>query len=202
MPPPRGRYRDTGGGRRGCRIGSGRCPTLAGHEARLRGGRHRSRSVLAGITGLLLAVVALAAGPAVAAPGDPPAPDPAPAVADRHLAAGSETRLKIGGGSSVPADASAVALNVTATDATMPGYVSLFPCGQPRPQVSNLNYVPGQTVANAAIVPLGQGGKVCMFTFSPVNVVVDVAGWYAPGAFGAVAPARLVDTRRHAVPPR
>ncbi len=149
--------------------------------------RLRSTVTRAGIGAL--AVLCLSTLPTSASLAQDAAPD------DRHLTAGSVTELAVGGGSSVPADASAVALNVTATNATMPGYVSLYPCGQPVPEVSNLNYVPGQTVANAAIVPLGAGGKVCIYTLSPVNVVVDLAGWYAPGAFGAVAPARLLDAR-------
>jgi hypothetical protein len=40
----------------------------------------------------------------------------------------------------VPADAASVALNVTATNTTGPGYLTIFPCGQTAPTASNVNY--------------------------------------------------------------
>src|SRR5262245_46454528 len=139
------------------------------------GGNPRTRRLLTRLGVGALAVVAATAaiGPLGAAADDSPDAAPAPSAASRHLAANSVTELPMGGGPYVPADASAVALNVTATNPTTAGYVSLYPCGQGVPQVSNVNFVQGQTVANAAIVPLGVDGKVCVFAFSPVNVVID-----------------------------
>jgi hypothetical protein len=34
-------------------------------------------------------------------------------------------------------------LNVTVVDAQSPGYATVFPCDQPRPDASNLNYADG-----------------------------------------------------------
>src|SRR5690349_16844133 len=44
--------------------------------------------------------------------------------------------------------AQAVSINLTATEATGPGFLTAWPCGQPQPATSVLNFVPGQSVAN------------------------------------------------------
>src|SRR4029079_10577155 len=43
------------------------------------------------------------------------------------------------GGNDIPDDASAVVLNVTGTNPTGDGFVTVYPCGSPRPLASNLN---------------------------------------------------------------
>ncbi len=84
--------------------------------------------------------------------------------------------------------ASAASLNLTATDATGPGYLTVWPCGQPVPATSILNFVPGQTVANFATVAMGTGG-VCVAASAPVHVVADLMGWFTGTAdFAGAAP--------------
>ena len=53
----------------------------------------------------------------------------------------------------------AVSMNVTVTQPDGGGYVTVFPCGV-QPTASSLNYVPGQTVANAVIAPVSAQGEV------------------------------------------
>jgi LPXTG-site transpeptidase (sortase) family protein len=73
---------------------------------------------------------------------------------------------------------SAAALNLTGVDPWIGGYVTLYPAGQPRPFVSNLNLTTfNQIIANHAIVRVGQRG-VDVFTQNGVHLVADVAGWY------------------------
>ena len=91
--------------------------------------------------------------------------------------AGSITTLVVAGRAGIPAGATTVALNVTATDAALPGYVTVFPCGQQRPLASIFNYMPGAAVANAVIATIGQGGAVCLFTLVNAHLVVDVSGY-------------------------
>jgi hypothetical protein len=79
----------------------------------------------------------------------------------------------------VPVDASAVALNVTVTGTEAPGFVSVYPCGSTSdvaPNVSNVNYVAGATVANSAVVPL-EDGFVCVKAVGATDVLIDVAGY-------------------------
>ena len=80
----------------------------------------------------------------------------------------------------MPTDAATVVLNVTVTDPTVPGFITVYPCGIDTPLASNLNYGVDTTVAIAAIVQVGTDGKVCLFNSSPAHLIVDVDG-YLPG---------------------
>jgi hypothetical protein len=101
----------------------------------------------------------------------------------------------------VPAEASAVVVNVTVTQPTSEGYLTLYPDGGPRPLAANVNFAPAQTVPNLAVVRLGQGGRVAMFNSNgSTHVIYDVAGSFLPGAGNAgryqpLVPARIADTR-------
>ncbi len=113
------------------------------------------------------------------------------------LAGGAITQLTVAGRGGVPADASAVVLNITATEASGPGYATAWPCSQPQPLASNLNYGAGDTVPNLVFVKLGAGEKVCLFTATAsVNLIADVSGYVPNGAaFVGLNPARLLDSR-------
>jgi len=101
----------------------------------------------------------------------------------------------------------AVVMNVTVTEPTAASYLTVWPKGTARPVLSNLNYVPGQTVPNAVTVKLGTGGEVAVYNNAgSAHVVIDVVGFYADseGPFGlrfhAINPRRLVDTRTVSYP--
>lgn len=102
-----------------------------------------------------------------------------------------------GSGTPVPANASAVVLNVTVVRPTDAGHLTLWPSGTTRPTASNLNFTRGETRANLAVVPTGAGGSVDLAVAGGgAHVVLDVVGWFPPdGRFRPVAPARLMDTR-------
>jgi uncharacterized protein YkwD len=107
------------------------------------------------------------------------------------------TSLVVAGRGGVPGDARAVTLNVTSTGSLSGGFATVYPCGSPRPDTSNLNFAAGQTVANAVTTKVGAGGAVCIYNEAPTHLIVDVNGYYPPSAnFGALDPARLLDTRR------
>jgi len=107
--------------------------------------------------------------------------------------------VAVGGLAGVPANADAVVLNVTATDTTLPSFLTVWPTGQPRPNASSLNWTPGVTIPNAVTVKLGTDGKISMFNLSgAVDVVADVSGYYLAGtgkAFHPINPLRLLDSR-------
>ncbi len=105
----------------------------------------------------------------------------------------------------VPADARAVAVNLTATEGGAAGYVTAWSQGEP-PFVSNLNFGAAQTVANSALVPVfNAGGEALIRVRSSVaaSIIVDVFGYVtgpsAPsrtiGQFVPTAPARIFDSR-------
>lgn len=112
------------------------------------------------------------------------------------IPAGGILEVPIGGRFAVPADAAAASLNVTVVAPAANGYLTVFPCGQPLPNASNLNYVAGQIVPNAAVARIGAGGSVCLYSQQATNVIVDLDGWFAavPG-FTPQTPSRVADTR-------
>jgi hypothetical protein len=99
----------------------------------------------------------------------------------------------------VPADAEMVAINLTAVGPTSVGYLSAWPSGSVRPEVSTVNFVPGVTVANAAFVRLGDAGRFSIFNSAgTTDVLVDVTGYVASSTgsrFVDLTPARIKDTR-------
>ncbi len=70
-----------------------------------------------------------------------------------------------------------VALNVTVTDATSAGFVTVFPCGGQQPASSSVNFAPGLVVPNTVVLPAGSKGTVCVYAAADAHVVVDVMGW-------------------------
>ena len=92
-----------------------------------------------------------------------------------------------------------VMLNLTATDARSPGFLTAYPCSSGRPDTSSLNYAPGATVANFVIVQPDADGAVCVFTLGPTHVVVDAVGTTTTG-FAGSPPRRLLDTRLRLAP--
>ena len=121
---------------------------------------------------------------------------------ERPLAAGGSMRVGVTGRCGVPAGGGAVAVTITATDATTGGYITAHAASTPLPNASNVNYRPGAAVANSAIVALSGDGAIDLFASSEVAVIVDVTGVFVPvtaavaaGRFVSVPPSRLVDTR-------
>ncbi|MDJ0771723.1 MAG: hypothetical protein QNJ12_23250 [Ilumatobacter sp.] len=103
----------------------------------------------------------------------------------------------------VPADAVAVAVNITTTATNGPDFFTTYPAGGTRPLASVLNAdAANQTRAASVIAPVSQDG-FDVFTLKGNHVIVDITGYFtgptAPvstdGLFVGAAPTRLVDTR-------
>ena len=84
----------------------------------------------------------------------------------------------------VPTDASAVAINITATSTRKNGdygYVNVFPCtanSDSAPNTSSLNFENGIDIANALNVTTSANGSICLYVFGTADLLVDVAGYY------------------------
>ena len=114
-----------------------------------------------------------------------------------RLTAGATVEVQVTGLAGVPADASAVTMNLTAVDPLSGGFITAYPCGD-RPFVSSLNTFPLQTRPNLVIVPLSPSGSVCLFSTVDTDIVVDVNGYFATTGskrFAPLQPIRLLDTR-------
>ncbi len=111
--------------------------------------------------------------------------------------AGTVSRVAVAGLNGVPADAKAVAVNLTVTTPRTQGFLTAWACGTPQPATSNLNFRSDQTVAVSAIVNVGTTGQICVFNSVQTQVIVDVQGFFAPGSsYQTIAPSRLIDTRQ------
>jgi hypothetical protein len=113
----------------------------------------------------------------------------------------SVTQVKFAGNGGIPADVTAVVLNVTVTDPTAAGFITVYGDGSPRPATSNVNFSTNQTIANSAITPVGSDGEIRIYNGSSkaTSVVVDVVGYYSAaseGAYVPITPTRLLDTRQ------
>jgi hypothetical protein len=162
-------------------------------------------------------------GPVVADPGTSPVPG-SPSGAGRYnpltparildtrdgtggilgpIGSAATVDVQITGSGGVPASGvSAVAMNVTVTQPTAPGYLTIFPAGSPRPLAANLNFTPSKTVPNLVVVKLGIGGKAAMYNSAgTTHVIYDVAGWFSDvpigndGRYQPLQPTRILDTR-------
>jgi len=108
---------------------------------------------------------------------------------------GQQLSSPFGGFLGVPANATAVSLNVTAVDPTESGFITVWPCGVERPNASNVNFVAGDIVPNGVIASIGTPGSVCFYSLHETDLIVDIAGWFEGTAYVGATPTRLVDTR-------
>ncbi|MER5636035.1 PKD domain-containing protein [Kitasatospora sp. NPDC002227] len=82
--------------------------------------------------------------------------------------------------SAAPAGTKGAVLNLTAVQPTAPGYLTVWsPDDTHLPFVSNLNFVPGQVVANQVTTQAGPDGSFDVYNFSgTTQVVADLSGWF------------------------
>jgi hypothetical protein len=79
-------------------------------------------------------------------------------------------------------------LNVTVTEPTADGYLSVFPSPPPPPLASNLNFVAGQTVPNLVVVPLGANGRIDFYNpYGMTHLVVDLFGVFTSANYTEAA---------------
>jgi len=97
------------------------------------------------------------------------------------LAANADRVFVIGGQCGIPTTAQAVAFNFTITQPTALGDLRVVPGGGSLPLVSSMNWRPGQTRANNAIVQLGPSSDVTVHVdqaSGTVQFIIDVTGYF------------------------
>ncbi|MGR4883349.1 hypothetical protein ACIPUC_28610 [Streptomyces sp. LARHCF249] len=114
---------------------------------------------------------------------------------------GGVVTLQVAGVKGVPATAvTAVVMNVTAVHPTEAGHVMVYPNGQPKPAVSNLNFSAGQIVPNLVTVPVVNGKVDLRNNAGYVDLIADVTGYFTDkaatgSALTPITPSRFLDTR-------
>ncbi|CAN5596431.1 hypothetical protein BH23ACT3_BH23ACT3_13780 [soil metagenome] len=115
-----------------------------------------------------------------------------------RLAPGEVRRVPMRGVTGgAPADATAVAINLTAVDPSAGGWLRAFPCGNAS-QVSNVNFGPGEARPNSAVVRLSAAGDICLQSDVALDLIIDRGGAFSASgglSFTALAPLRVLDTR-------
>jgi DNA-binding beta-propeller fold protein YncE len=120
-----------------------------------------------------------------------------------YLTAGDERAFPIlnAAACNIPSSAAVYSLNFSVVPHGPLGYMTVWPTGETRPTVSTLNDIPGQIIANAAIVVAGTGGDVSVYPTNDTDLVIDINGYFAPAGEGGlslygVQPCRVIDTRK------
>jgi hypothetical protein len=91
--------------------------------------------------------------------------------------------VQVAGDGSIPlTGVAAVVANVTVVGASSGGYLSIYPDGETRPSISNLNFTTGETTSNMAVITVAADGKIDVYSSAKgaINIVIDVLGWYSP----------------------
>jgi hypothetical protein len=79
----------------------------------------------------------------------------------------------------IPAGVDAYSLSIGGILPPADGFLSAWPTGIAQPTVSQLNFLAGEVVANAAIVPAGTGGSInVLVNIGPTNVYIDINGYF------------------------
>ncbi|NNN20370.1 MAG: hypothetical protein HKL80_00005, partial [Acidimicrobiales bacterium] len=119
------------------------------------------------------------------------------------LSSGSTLQVQVAGQGSIPTNATGVVVNVTATNTTSSGYLTIYPTGATKPNSSSINFTANESIPNLIEVALGSNGDLSIYNFmGSTDVMVDVEGYVAPpasqttaGQFVSLAPSRICDTR-------
>ena len=78
-----------------------------------------------------------------------------------------------------PVPPGAVVVNITVTNTTSGGYLSVYPSDAQKPLVSDLNWTAGTTIPNLVVVKLSPDGTINIYNPSGnADVIADVVGWY------------------------
>ncbi|NNE11953.1 MAG: tandem-95 repeat protein [Ilumatobacter sp.] len=113
-----------------------------------------------------------------------------------RAAAGSTTKVRIGGRGNVPASAAAAIVNVAVVDPDGPGFVTVHACLPALPLASSINHIAGVNRANELIAELDANGDICIYTLDDVDLIVDVVGYVADGSdLVSSTNARFLETR-------
>ena len=97
------------------------------------------------------------------------------------------------------APGSTVSMNLTAVDPAAAGFLTAWPCVQPMPVASNVNYVAGDVVPNFVQTLVDGSGNVCAFSNTATDLVIDQVADSTNAFVTTHNPVRKVDTRTTAL---
>ncbi len=120
-----------------------------------------------------------------------------PSCAPGKVAGGDVLNINAGGVDGIPNDTGgpgslvAIVANVTAFNATVPTFVTVYPGpdSASHPAASDLNPIISLAATNLVVVPVGSDGSINLYNATgSLNLIVDVLGYYATaGSTGPLA---------------
>jgi hypothetical protein len=98
-------------------------------------------------------------------------------------AGGTLTVILTGAPCGIPSGARSVSVNVTVTQPTGSGYLTIYPADGAKPLISDINFSTGQTRANNSALRLSADGTGSVDVYNgsaagTVQVIVDVNGYF------------------------
>jgi hypothetical protein len=92
---------------------------------------------------------------------------------------GADRCFTVAGVSGIPATATGIVINLTATTQTARGWLTVYPAGQALPDTSTLNFEPTEfAIANGAVAHIGTNGQVCVNAGqTSTQVIIDATGY-------------------------
>jgi hypothetical protein len=95
----------------------------------------------------------------------------------------------------IPAGTEAYSLSIGAIVPPADGFLTAWPTGSPQPPVSQLNFLAGKVIANAAIVPGGVNGAIdILVNVGVTHIYIDINGYFSDNLGQTVNPFILNNT--------
>ncbi|MFD3582871.1 LamG-like jellyroll fold domain-containing protein [Streptomyces sp. NPDC058683] len=112
---------------------------------------------------------------------------PADSVTHLKIAGDTVATPVSGAPTTIPSTVTAVAVDVTVTGETDSGYVTAYADGTQRPKTSSTNFLAHTTATGYQIVPVGNDGKINLYTHINTSdgtaaLVVDLTGYFTSDA--------------------
>jgi hypothetical protein len=95
------------------------------------------------------------------------------------FANGQNRAITVVGAGGVPAGGvQAVAAEVTTVDAPVAGFITVHPCISPVPTISMVRNAAGTTSATTVTGIVDASGRWCLQAGAPMQILIDISGWY------------------------
>lgn len=102
-----------------------------------------------------------------------------------HLTPGKTESWTVGGASGIPANATAIVMNITVVNVTRSTFLTLYPAGSAYSGTSNINPPAGKDTTNVVVVQLGTAGAINIFNdLGSADIILDYFGYYAASPVG------------------
>ncbi|MEM9517152.1 MAG: hypothetical protein AAGA42_20055, partial [Actinomycetota bacterium] len=111
-------------------------------------------------------------------------------------APGQVTEVQVTGRAGIDNEVDAAIVNLGIVNPADNGFAVGYPCDEPQPASSTINYRAGETIANAATIKLSATGTICIYTNRATDLILDVTSVIPFGStVNPISAARFFETR-------